>query len=88
MVKFENRCILDNPYTHTVTAKLKSVHKSQQFDGLRFNFFSINPKVYGKYEHMMLKSSIVFNENVQKFDLHDSNFEPNWMKSTKLLYSL
>ena len=66
----------------------KKCPQKPKFDGHRFDFLSIIPKVYYSFEHIMLKSSIVFNENVQKFDLHDSNFEPNWMKSTKLLYSL
>ena len=66
----------------------KKCPQKPKFDGHRFDFLSIIPKVYYSFEHIMLKSSIVFIENVQKFDLHDSNFEPNWMKSTKLLYSL
>ena len=66
----------------------KKCPQKPKFDGHRFDFLSIIPKVYYSFEHIMLKSSIVFKENVQKFDLHDSNFEPNWMKSTKLLYSL
>ena len=66
----------------------KKCPQKPKFDGHRFDFLSIIPKVYYSFEHIMLKSSIVFNENVQKFDLHDSNFEPNWMKSTKLLFFL
>ena len=66
----------------------KKCPQKPKFDGHRFDFLSIIPKVYYSFEHIMLKSSIIFTENVQKFDPQSSNFEPNWMNSTKLLYSL
>ena len=66
----------------------KKCPQKPKFDGHKFDFLSIIPKVYYSFEHIMLKSSIIFNENVQKFDPQSSNFEPNWMNSTKLLYSL
>jgi hypothetical protein len=53
-------------FTHC-NSHAKKCPQKPIIDGHRFDFFSIIPIVYDSFEHIMLQSSIIFNENVQKF---------------------